>query len=176
MQTALHPTVPAGVSTTYFLELTLTDHGRVIDRNVYWLSTKPDQIDFDNTIGEGSGAEFVPGGYADLTGLQQLASADVRAGAHSHRDGSDVVTTVTTVTIRNVSHRPTVGFLLRADVRRSTGGDNQVLPIRWSQNDVTLWPGESQTITARYAASELRGTAPKVTITGWNTPTTTIPG
>jgi exo-1,4-beta-D-glucosaminidase len=172
VQTVLRPTVPAGISTTYFLKLTLTDHGKVLDRNVYWLSTKPDQVDFDNTIGEGSGAEFVPGGYADLTGLQGLAPASVRASARSHRDGSDVVTTVT---IRNVSSQPTVGFLLRADVRRSTGGDNQVLPIRWSHNDITLWPGESQTITARYRASELQGTAPKVTITGWNTPAQTIP-
>src|SRR5207248_2044885 len=50
VQTVLHPAVPAGISTTYFLKLTLTDHGKVVDRNVYWLSTKPDQVDFDRTI------------------------------------------------------------------------------------------------------------------------------
>ena len=47
-------------------------------------------------------------------------------------------------------------------------GDNQVLPILWSQNDLTLWPGESQTITARYDRAALRGAQPVVTLSGWN--------
>ena len=165
-------------STTYFLKLTLTDHGRVVSRNVYWLSTKPDLVDFGRTLGEGSGAEFAPGGYADLTGLQTLAPARVRTSARSERHGDEVVTTVT---VRNVSDRPTVAFLLRADVRRGTAsgvpiaGDNQVLPILWSENDLTLWPGESQTITARYSRSALRGAHPVVTVSGWNVaPQTTL--
>lgn len=169
--TVLRPPVPAGISTTYFLKLTLTDHDRVVSRNVYWLSTKPDVVDFSRTLGEGSGVEFAPGGYADLTGLQGLAPARIRTSAHSERHGDEIVTTVT---VRNVSTQPTVGFLLRADVRRGSGsgqplaGDNQVLPILWSQNDLTLWPGESQTITARYDRAQLRGAAPVVTMSGWN--------
>ena len=172
--TVLRPSVPAGISTTYFLKLTLTDHDRVVSRNVYWLSTKPDVVDFDRTLGEGSGAEFAPDGYADLTGLQSLVPAQIRTTARTERQGDDLVTTVT---VRNVSNQPTVGFLLRADVRRGSesgqplAGDNQVLPILWSQNDLTLWPGESQTITARYDRSELRGAHPVVTLSGWNVAT-----
>ena len=69
----------------------------------------------------------------------------------------------------------------RADVRRGTpdghaaGGDNQVLPISWSDNYVTLWPGQSQTLTARYRASDLRGASPVVSLTGRNLPDRTIP-
>jgi hypothetical protein len=171
VQTVLRPAVPAGISTTYFLKLTLTQGEQVVSRNVYWLSTKTDQVDFARTIGEGSGAEFVPNGYADLTGLQTLAPAQIRTRAHTERDGGDLVTTVT---VRNVSTSPTVGFMLRADVRRASAtgtplaGDNQVLPILWSQNDLTLWPGESQTITARYSDAALRGARPAVSMTGWN--------
>src|SRR5262249_38337626 len=55
VQTVLHPAVPAGISTTYFLKLTLTDGESVVSRNVYWLSTKPDVVDFTRTLGEGSG-------------------------------------------------------------------------------------------------------------------------
>lgn len=170
VRTVLRPAVPAGISPTYFLKLTLTDHDRVVSRNVYWLSTKADQVDFARTLGEGSGTEFVPGGYADLTGLSRLAPADVRMSARTSRDGDDLVTTVT---VRNVSDRPTVGFLLRADVRRGSAGrpaagDNQVLPILWSENNLTLWPGESQTITARYSRSQLKGAQPVVTLSGWN--------
>jgi exo-1,4-beta-D-glucosaminidase len=167
----LKPAVPAGISSTYFLKLTLTSDDRVVSRNVYWLSTKPDVVDFSRTLGEGSGVEFQPNGYADLTGLQSLAPAQIRVSARSERQDGDLVTTVT---IRNVSDRPTVGFMLRADVRRGSAsgqplaGDNQVLPILWSQNDLTLWPGESQTITARYDRSLLRGDRPVVSLTGWN--------
>src|SRR5205807_271245 len=62
-----------------------------------------------------------------------------------------------------------VAFFLRADVRRGgAGGDDQVLPITWSDDDVTLWPGQSQTLTATYATSALGGAAPVVSVAGWN--------
>lgn len=169
--TVLRPAVPAGISTTYFLRLTLAAGDRVVSRNVYWLSTKPDRVDFARTLGEGSGAEFQRNGYADLTGLQTLAPAQIRATARTEASGDDLVTTVT---VRNVSARPTVGFQLRADVRRGSAdgrplsGDNQVLPVLWSENVLTLWPGESQTITARYARANLGGARPVVSISGWN--------
>jgi exo-1,4-beta-D-glucosaminidase len=178
VQTVLRPEVPAGISTTYFLRLTLTDGDAVVSRNVYWLSTKPDQVDYGRSLTKGNGAEFVPDGYADLTGLRSLAPARIQLTAHTEVDGDDLVTTVT---VRNTSAAPTVGFLLRADVRRGSGatpliGDNQVLPILWSHNDLTLWPGESQTITARYARSELRGAQPVVSLAGWNVASQTVAG
>jgi exo-1,4-beta-D-glucosaminidase len=43
-----------------------------------------------------------------------------------------------------------------------------VLPIRWSDNDQTIWPGEGLTLTARYRDADLRGGAPVVTVAGWN--------
>jgi exo-1,4-beta-D-glucosaminidase len=80
----------------------------------------------------------------------------------------------TAVTITNTSDTPTVAFFLRADVRRGNAdgseqaGDNQVLPIVWSGNDITLWPGESETLTATYDASQLQGAMPVVSLDGWN--------
>jgi hypothetical protein len=169
---------PAGVSTTYFLRLTLTRGDRLVSRNVYWLSTKPDVVDWENTIGNGNGATFAPNGYADLTGLRSLAPAPVRVSARTiHKGRIDV----TTVTIRNVGHGRTPAFLTRADVRRGTPngtplpGDNQVLPILWSDNDLTLWPGESQTITATYRHDELHGGRPAVSVTGWNVTASVVP-
>jgi hypothetical protein len=174
----LEPAVPEDISGTYFLRLTLTRGRNVVSRNVYWLSTKADSIDFANTIGNGSGATFNPNGYADLTGLQALAPSSVRVTATTHRSGDD---DVTTVEIRNLGTRPAPAFLTRADVRRGTtrgtplAGDNQVLPILWSDNDVTLWPGERQTITARYRHADLHGATPVVSLTGWNLKAQTVP-
>ncbi|MCO6005107.1 hypothetical protein NE236_08935 [Actinoallomurus purpureus] len=171
VRTVLTPKVPAGISRTYFLELTLTRPGVTVSRNVYWLSTKADDIDWSKTIGEGSGAVFKPGGYADLTGLRSLPAANVQVSASTRRSGAEAITTVT---VRNVGAKPVPAVFTRADVRRGTrdgralGGDDQVLPLRWSDNDITLWPGQSQTLTARYRVADLRGAAPVVGITGWN--------
>jgi hypothetical protein len=171
VRTVLTPAVPADISTTYFLRLTLKRGAETVSRNVYWLSTKPDRVDWANTIDEGDGAAFEPGGYADLTGLRSLGAASVGVRATTHRAGDD---DVTRVTVTNISDRPVPAFLTRADVRRGTAvgspldGDNQVLPILWSDNDITLWPGESQTLVATYRHADLKGARPVVTVAGWN--------
>jgi exo-1,4-beta-D-glucosaminidase len=53
-------------------------------------------------------------------------------------------------------------------------GDNEVLPVFWSSNDVTLWPGESQTLTASYRRSALHGAVPVISVSGWNVPAADI--
>jgi exo-1,4-beta-D-glucosaminidase len=55
------------------------------------------------------------------------------------------------------------------------GGDNQVVPIMWSDDDVTLWPGESETLRATYRQADLAGAAPVVSVSGWNVPTIDVP-
>ena len=158
IETVLRPGLPASMSQTYFLELELTRGGATIDRNVYWLSRRPDVVDWNATLGQGTGAAVAAGGYADLTGLQRLPRAPVDVRAATTRDGAD---DVTVVRIRNTGRRQVPAFLLRADVRRGPlGGDDQVLPIRWSDNDQTIWPGESLTLTARYRRADLRGGRP----------------
>jgi len=70
---------------------------------------------------------------------------------------------------------PTVAFFLRAHVRRGTAsggeqsGDNQVTSALWSDNDITLWPGESQTVQVSYRAADLHGASPAISLSGWNT-------
>jgi hypothetical protein len=134
---------------------------------VYWLSTKPDVGDWDKTIGN---PQSTMTRYADLTQLQHPAPARIAVSATTRRKAEQ---TVTRVTIRNTSSTSTVGFLLRADVRRAETGHNEVLPIAWSDNDITLWPGESQTLTATYRTADLHGRRPVVSVYGWNAPTTT---
>jgi exo-1,4-beta-D-glucosaminidase len=152
------------MSSTYFLELTLSRGSEVVSRNVYWLSKTPDRIDWAATLGEGTGAVALPGGYADLTGLQRLPRVAVRVDATTTRDGED---DVTVVRVHDVGHGGVPAFFLRADVRRGARR-GEVLPIRWSDNDQTIWPGEGLTLTARYRDADLRGEAPVVTVAGWN--------
>jgi exo-1,4-beta-D-glucosaminidase len=187
----LQPRVPATTTPptpaqTYFVELILRQHGTVVDRNVYWLSTQQDVIDWDtgnpNDITEGNpqannGAPLSQ--YADMTALQTLPSEPVQvSAATSPRTDGGHVTTI--VTITNPSSNTAVAFFLRADVRRGNAdgsaqsGDNEVLPITWSDNDITLWPGESETLTASYRSSLLNGATPVVSVYGWNVPNATF--
>jgi exo-1,4-beta-D-glucosaminidase len=168
-------TVPPAPARTYFVELILRQHGTVVDRNVYWLSTQQDVIDWNSTEGNPQADNGAPlSQYANMTALQSLPSEPVQVAASTvpGAGGADV----TSVTITNPSSNPAVAFFLRADVRRGTAdgtaltGDNEVLPITWSDNDITLWPGESQTLTASYRSSLLGGAAPVVSIGGWNVP------
>jgi exo-1,4-beta-D-glucosaminidase len=89
--------------------------------------------------------------------------------------GPNGADTTTSVTLKNTSTHGAVAFFLRADVRRGTAtgaevsGDNQVQAAIWDDNDIVLWPGESQVITASYRARDLNGALPVVSMSGWNT-------
>ena len=172
-------TAPPAAARVFFVELIVRRHDAVIDRNVYWVSTQADVVDWPATLGQPQ-ATMVQ--YADLTALRQLAPATLQVTATTAPargpDGSD---TATSVTVTNTSRRAAVAFFLRADVRRGTasgaelGGDNQVRAATWDDNDLVLWPGESQVVTAAYRAADLGGAAPVVSVSGWNTGRIVVP-
>ena len=156
---------------TYFVELLLRQHGHVVDRNVYWLSTQRD-VRLAQDQGYATGATMTR--FANLTALKGLPPAHIRVSAQTHADGGPGgANAVTDVRITNTSARA-VAFFLRADVRRGNAagtpraGDNQVLPILWNDDDITLWPGESATLRANYRRAALGGSSPVVTVSGWN--------
>ncbi|RKT51573.1 glycoside hydrolase family 2 protein [Saccharothrix australiensis] len=146
---------PDGLSTTHFARLLLTDaRGAVVDRNVYWLSTKPDLLDYAAS----TWYHTPQTAYADYRELDRLRPGRV-AVTTAAKDGG------TEVTLRNTG--TSVAFFVRASVRKGVGGP-EVLPTRWSDNYVTLWPGESVTLDARYRAADLGGATPSVEVTGHN--------
>ncbi|MET0237245.1 MAG: sugar-binding domain-containing protein [Kibdelosporangium sp.] len=126
--------VPAA-SETYLLRLLVQDStGREIDRNVYWLSTSDDVLDF----GKSTWWHTPATGYADFTALQNLPKATVTTTIR----GSEVV-------LHNNSG--TVALAVRADLPGA----------QWSDNYVTLWPGETLTLQGDRPAEGTR-------ITGYN--------
>ncbi|NUR82756.1 MAG: hypothetical protein HOY71_01570, partial [Nonomuraea sp.] len=154
-------TIPSisGLSATYLVRLSLLRGGEEIDRNVYALSTASDVIDWAN-----NDWYYVPTtSYANLTGLNSLAQAPITATATSPSPGT------VTVTIRNTGTGKIPAFMLDAHVVDGSG--KPMLPALWSDNAISLWPGESRTLTATYQGS---GT-PSVRVTGWNTASVTVP-
>ena len=164
-QLAVLPSL-AGLSRTYFIELELSSSkGKSISRNVYWLSTQADELDWAN-----SNWYLTPvTRYADLTALQSLPTATSNARASLRQEGAEEVATVT-LTVPPSSKA--VALFQHVSIKRSAGGE-LMLPVLWSDNDVTLWPGESVTLTARFATPGA-GT-PVVEVSGWNLPTQSVP-
>ena len=156
----------SGLSRTYFIELQLASANREpISRNVYWLSTQPDDLDWAH-----SNWFLTPvSEYADLSALGALptAKSDIRATLHT-----DAADTIATVTLTVPASSTAMALFQHVSIRQSAGG-NLALPILWSDNDVTLWPGESLTLTAHFA---LQGPGtPIVEVSGWNVPTQSVP-
>ncbi len=146
---------PEGLTPTYFLALQLDDAaGRTVSRNVYWLSTQKDVLAWDK-----SEWYYTPvTAYADLTGLQQLPPAEVKAQARFESGRAKV-------TLENPSKA--LAFLVHLAVRKGPGGE-EVLPVLWDDNYVTLLPGETRELEATYAPKDLGAATPVLTVDGWN--------
>jgi exo-1,4-beta-D-glucosaminidase len=155
-----------GLSRTYFVELELASaNGNPISRNVYWLSTQTDQLDWEH-----SNWYLTPvTRYADLTSLQSLPAATIEVRPILRQEGAE---DIATVTLTAPSSSKAVALFQHVAIKRSADGE-PLLPILWSDNDVTLWPGESVTMTARFAAAG--AAAPVVEVSGWNVPTRSFP-
>jgi exo-1,4-beta-D-glucosaminidase len=178
----------AGLSRVYFIELELTSAvGK--SRNVYWLSTQTDELDWAH-----SNWYLTPvTQYADLTPLQSLPTVTSEVRATLRHEGAEDIATVT-LTVPPSSRA--VALFQHVSIRRSAGGE-LMLPILWSDNDVTLWPGESLTLTAHFVTSGAaapvvpagdsladRSVVPAgdsladrsvVEVSGWNVPTQSVP-
>ncbi|MFF8730986.1 sugar-binding domain-containing protein [Streptomyces sp. NPDC015171] len=161
------PSSVSGLARTYLLRLVLTDaYGTEVSRNVYWLSTRPDTLDWNGTTWY-----YTPTtSYADLKGLSSMARVPVSATAATRASDG---TSTTTVTLRHFGSGRTPALL--TDVHLVDARGKPVLPVRWSDNQVSLWPGESVTLTATFRTADLHGSAPGVRVSGWNTPETTVP-
>ncbi|MFD2474303.1 glycoside hydrolase family 2 protein [Amycolatopsis silviterrae] len=173
----LKPKVPAETKApakarVYFVELQVRQAGKVVDRNVYWMSTQKDVVDWAKTL---QNPQATMSQYSDLTALRDLpkSQVDVTASTRPSR-GPDGTDTATTVTVANTSKTSAVSFFLRADLRRSSDG-SQLPAATWDDNDITLWPGQSQTLTVRYRAADLHGAAPTVSVDGFNTGRVVVP-
>ncbi len=147
------------LSPAYFLVLRLEDSaGKIVGSNFYWLSTKPETIDWAKSTWW-----MTPtASFADYTSLSQLPKVKLSLSERTERKGDD---SITHVTIKNPSQ--TLAFFVRLKLDRGEHGE-EILPVLWEDNYISLLPGEKREISATYRADELRGEKPSVQISGWN--------
>jgi exo-1,4-beta-D-glucosaminidase len=148
-----------GLSPTYFLSLRLEDAaGNVVGSNFYWLSTKPETLDWQK-----SSWYMTPTlSFADFTALSQLPKVKLRVTSRSERKGEE---SLTHVTLENPSKA--LAFFVRLKVTKGAKGE-EILPVTWQDNYISLLPGEKREITASYRSAELGTTQPSVAVSGWN--------
>jgi len=146
-----------GLSDTYFILLRLQDaSGRQVGSNFYWLPNKPETLDWDKS----NWYTTPTANFADYTSLARLPKIKLNVTSKTERKNGEAFTRVT---IENPSQ--TLAFFVRLKVNK---GNDEILPVIWEDNYISLLPGEKRTITAAYRASQLGTANPSVEVSGWN--------
>ena len=149
----------SGLSPTYFLSLRLEDStGKLVGSNFYWLSTKPETLDWAKSNWWMTPTES----YADFSALSQLPKVKLKVSDQSERKGEEEITRVT---IENPSK--SLAFFVRLKLDKGVKGE-EILPVVWQDNYISLLPGEKREVTSTYRASDLGASKPTVEVSGWN--------
>ncbi|HUD83989.1 MAG TPA: glycoside hydrolase family 2 TIM barrel-domain containing protein [Candidatus Saccharimonadales bacterium] len=134
---------PANLSAVHFIKLEWHDAaGTLLSDNFYWRAL-PEQPD-------------------NLQALETLPTVTLEAEVARHDDDGKCLLEVKL-------HNPGshIALMTHLQLHRQNSGE-RVLPVYYSDNYVSLAPGEARTISIEAAASDLQGQTPLVMIDGWN--------
>jgi len=175
---------PSDLSTTYFLKLSATGRdSRISSENFYWLSTKPDEIAWEKTHDTVNTPQSA---YADMTGLQDLAPVALRVqtkpadSACALPIGIRPIAAPTTKAVVSAeceqglqylqmfvsNPTKTLAFMVHLRLLKSDGED--VIPAFFTDNFVSLLPGESRYLAVFYRAADLGKAPAHLEVSGWN--------
>jgi exo-1,4-beta-D-glucosaminidase len=147
---------PSDLTTTYFVRLGLQDAGgQDLGSNFYWLSTKPDVMDWQKS----DWFHTPVTSHADLTALDRLPPTRLALSARRQPEAAEGRQAV--VRVRNEGKA--LAFQVRLKVMR---GGAEVLPVLWEDNYFALLPGEEREIRVSYPEGE----AAAVEAQAWNGP------
>lgn len=151
-----------GLSRPYFLKLDLHDAGKLVSANFYWLSPQTDELNWARSTWYYTPQKT----YADFTGLADLPKAALEVTPRYEQAGEEGTARVS---VRNPT--PNLAFMVRFKVTKPDG--EEILPVYWNDNYISLMPGEEREITAGYSVRDLGEAAPGLMVEGWNVHTKT---
>jgi len=131
---------PGTLSDVYFIKLTLSQNDRILSENFYWRGLE-----------EGN-----------LQALKNLPKVSLSTKTKSQKEGDQWKLTTTLV---NESEVPCL--MVRLKVIGNKSGE-RILPVFFSDNYVSLMPGEAKTITMTLKNQDTRGERPCVVLSGFN--------
>ena len=135
--------LPENLSSVYFVKLELLNAtGKQLSENLYWraLPSQPDNLE-------------------DL-GKLTVMTLDTKVKRHD-ANGKCLLD----VTLHNPGKQ--VALMAHLQLRRQHSNE-RVLPVYYTDNYISLVPGETKTITIEAAKSDLKNEIPLVVIDGWN--------
>ena len=131
---------PSGLTPVHFLRLRLTRGGQTVSTNFYLRGLR-DQ---------------------DFRAIRQLPKVQLKAETHTEqRAGHWMLKTE----LHNASNDPALMVRLKA-IREKSG--DRILPVLYSDNYVSLLPGQHQTISTELHDSDTRGERPRIVVGGFN--------
>ena len=130
------------ITPVFFVRCELFEaNGAKLAENVYWQSVRPDDVgprDNDKAFVAKQDS------WADFTPLQAMAKVplDVKGAIRETRDQSDVA-----ISLHNSTKQ--IAFFVRAEITSGKDG-NEILPVTYDNNYVTVFPGETAQIHGQF--------------------------
>jgi hypothetical protein len=134
---------PAGLTAVHFVNLELRDgKGRLLSDNFYWRGDPADENNFQalNTL--------------------PMVTLNIQARRHDAHGQCRLE-----VELRNASK--SIALMSHLQLRQANSG-KRVLPVFYSDNYVSLLPGERKALTVEAAVSDLGGEPALLAVDGWN--------
>jgi len=131
---------PKTLSSVHFIKLTLKQHNDILSENFYWRGLETDN-------------------YKDL---KLLPKVDLETSTNVKKAGD--IWNITT-TLSNTTKTPALMIRLKVIRKKS---EDRILPVFYSDNYVSLMPGETKIITMSLKDMDTRGERPAVAISGFN--------
>jgi len=131
---------PAGLSPVHFIRLKLTRGNEVVSENFYW-----------------RGAE-----ENNYQALRSLPKVKLDAATQVERHGEKWILKTD---LKNTTTQPALMVRLKA-VREKSG--DRILPALYSDNFISLMPGEQRTVTIQIENADTRGESPRIVVEGFN--------
>ena len=147
------------LSDVYFLKLELKDADKQTKSiNWYWLSKKADELNWKK-----SKWFYTPQSvYTDFTPLQSMPSTTIKVEQSVKKKQTE---TSHAITITNTGKA--VAFFVHIRALKEKNADD-ILPLIFSDNYISLAPGESRTIECSYENKDAGNASPYILVSGWN--------
>ena len=125
---------PKEITPVYYARLLLKDgNGKVISENFYWLSAD---------------------GKNDFRAITQIPKVDLQLTSTTTTKDNDIVMRIK---VKNSTNR--LAFMHRLMITKGDSED-EVLPTFWTDNFLTIFPGEEREVMATFARQDLEGATP----------------
>jgi exo-1,4-beta-D-glucosaminidase len=148
-----------GKNQVYFLSLKLKNAvGEVVADNFYWLPTKTDELDWKQYFWFYTPQKQ----YADFTALNTLPKVKLQIEKTIKEQGDEYE-----VAVKLTNSSDKVAFFIELELAKDAKGA-AILPVFWTDNYVSLLPGETKTVSVKCYKKDADNKAPAVRVKGYN--------